>query len=101
MPFAIQEFKIEILKLFVGAPNFGLHKFNLLGKPHAPGELERTLQVTFDDEQRALAAKAYDEVLAADLIRVTYADLVQPQNWCKITARRSRNQKLMAFPVPV
>jgi hypothetical protein len=85
MPLTIQEFKIEILKLFIPAPTFGLLKFNLLGKPPILGSLEQTLHVTLDDEQRALAAKAFDELRADGLIRATYTDLNQPENWCKIT----------------
>src|SRR5438552_15086733 len=47
------------------------HKFNLLGKGDAQGDLERQLGVRFEPNQRHLAAVAFAELEAAGLLRPT------------------------------
>src|SRR5437870_9240006 len=61
------------------------HKYNLLGKSNAPGDLERLLAVTFDPAERRMADIAFQELEAAELICPTYDDLVSPGLWAAIT----------------
>ncbi|HXU39243.1 MAG TPA: hypothetical protein VN937_23010 [Blastocatellia bacterium] len=61
------------------------HKFNLLGKGNAEGDLERQLGIRFEPEQRHIAAVALAELEAAGLIRPTYEDLIAPDLWFAIT----------------
>ena len=78
-----EELKLEILKLFAASQSG--HKFNLLGRPYQIGGLERSLKISFDNDQRALAARAFEELKRDGLIRSTLSDLVDPENWCEIT----------------
>jgi hypothetical protein len=84
MPLTLQDLKLEILKLFAAAPRGG-NKFNLLGRPYQTGGLEASLRITFDKEQRAMAAQAFEHLKKDGLIRSTLSDLVDPENWCEIT----------------
>jgi len=83
MPLTIQDLKLKILELFA-ASRHG-HKFNLLGRASQSGGLEASLGVKFDKDQRALAARAFEELKKDGLIRSTMADLIDPENWCEIT----------------
>ncbi len=49
-----------------------------------------SLAESISPEERALAVRALDELRAADLIRPTYADLVDPENWVIITEKGKR-----------
>jgi hypothetical protein len=91
MPLTIQDLKLEILKLF--AEGQKKHKFNLLGRPVQRGELEMFLGLTFDRDQRALAAQAFEQLKGGGLIRSTLSDLVDPEN-------RSANASAHSRPVP-
>ena len=82
---SLQDLKIHILKAIAAAPHFGLHKYNLLGRGSLHGDLERQLGVTFDKNQRALAVQAFDQLRAASLIRPTYSDSSDPENWVEVT----------------
>jgi diguanylate cyclase (GGDEF)-like protein len=79
----LRPLKIAILKALVSVRH--QHKFNLLGKGNDQGELERQLGVRFDPEDRHMAAVAFAELEAADLIRPTYDDLIAPGLWVAIT----------------
>lgn len=61
------------------------HKFNLLGKSDAQGDLERQLGIRFEQDQRHLAALAFTELETSGLIRPTYDDLAAPELWVAIT----------------
>ena len=61
------------------------HKFNLIGKGYSAGGLESSLGVRFDPTQRHLAVTAFNELEQAGLIRPTYTDLVNPEEWVEIT----------------
>lgn len=54
-------------------------------KPHQRGGLESPLVITFDKDQRALAAQAFEQLKRDGLIRSTLSELVDPENWCEIT----------------
>jgi len=85
MPLSIQELKLEILKLFAAASPHSVHKFNLLGRPYQRGGFEASLGITFEKNERALAAQAFEQLKKDGLIRSTLSDLVDPENWCEIT----------------
>ena len=61
------------------------HKFNLLGKGTAQGDLERQMGVHFDAERRRAAAIGFAELEKAGLIAPTYDDLIAPDLWFAIT----------------
>jgi len=81
------ELKFGILETFPKTPSTSGHqnKFTILGRPHQQGGLEYKLQLEFTDEERASAGKAFDELREAGLIRPTYRDLIQPEDWVEIT----------------
>jgi hypothetical protein len=82
--FTTEEFKFEILRALT-ARQQAQNKFNLLGRPGTPGELELGQRLEFDNGQRALAYHAFNALSAAGFIQPTYADLVDPENWFAIT----------------
>jgi Predicted pPIWI-associating nuclease len=61
------------------------NKFNLIGRGHQRGPLEQILNVTFTNEERALAGKAVEELKQARLIHSNYTDLADPENWLEIS----------------
>jgi hypothetical protein len=63
------------------------HKFNLLGKKSfgGGGDLERHLHLSFTDQDRSLASRAFDELRRDGYIEPTYEDMVDPENWVSIT----------------
>jgi diguanylate cyclase (GGDEF)-like protein len=82
----LEDLKIAILQELRQAGTH-LNKFNLLGgrNPGQRGPLEHRLQISFDKDVRALAGQAFEELKKEGLIRPTYADLVDPENWVEIT----------------
>src|SRR5713226_3135929 len=62
-----------------------VHKFNLIGRTGMNGPLEWRYGTPLGPEERGLAVRAFDELRSADLIRPTYADTVDPENWVTIT----------------
>src|SRR5438046_6184290 len=84
MAFSVRDFKFELLKVFAASPR-NLYKFNVLGRGDAEGDLERTLRLKFNLEERYRAAKAFDELRDDGLIRPTLSDMVHPEDWCEIT----------------
>jgi hypothetical protein len=85
-PLTIKDLKTAILQELAQAGK-ALNKFNLLGGRNLSqrGPLEHRLSFTFDTAQRALAARAFDELKQGDLLRPTYTDLADPENWVEIT----------------
>lgn len=61
------------------------HKINLIGREFQQGELELIRGASFAPEERALAYRAFEELKRDDLLRPTYNDLVDPENWVVIT----------------
>jgi len=82
----ITDLKTAILAELAQASPNARNKFNLIGRAGLQrGPLEHRLEVTFSADQRALAARAFDEMKTQDLIRPTYEDLADPENWVTIT----------------
>ena len=75
--------KFAILKVLASVRH--QHKYNLLGKSNAQGDLERHLGIQFEPGQRHLADVAFQELETAELIRPTYDDLISPGLWVEIT----------------
>lgn len=84
-PLNPSDLKRVILQAAAEAAPGHVHKINLVGRPYEPGGLERRLNIRLDAEQRALAARAFDELRATGFLRPTYADLADPENWVEIT----------------
>src|SRR5438093_3105700 len=84
MAFSVRDFKFELLKVFAASPR-NLYKFNVLGRGDAEGDLERTLRLKFNLEERYRAAKAFDELRDYGLIWPTILDMVNLDDWCEIT----------------
>ncbi|MHC4093850.1 MAG: pPIWI-associating nuclease domain-containing protein [Planctomycetota bacterium] len=61
------------------------HKHNLLGRPYQQGDLENHLGTRFEQEDRALAGRAFDNLVRDGLVEPTYSDLADPDNWVRIT----------------
>jgi Predicted pPIWI-associating nuclease len=80
----LHELKLWVLRE-VAATSQPVHKFNLIGRNGMGGPLEWQFGRAITPEERALAVRAFDELKAADLIRPTYADLSEPENWVTIT----------------
>ncbi len=79
--------KLSILRCLAGtSAGDARNKFNLVGRPHQPGDLESVLGTTFELPQRQLANKAFEELKIAGLIASTLTDLADPENWVAITA---------------
>jgi len=93
----LHEIKLMILGE-IASTSQPVHKFNLLGRPdlHA-GMLSWKLKRTVTDDERALGAKAFDELRSSDLIRPTYRDVIDPENWVQITeaGRRAFDEGLL------
>jgi len=84
-PPSIKDLKFAILKAAAEAHPGRVHKINLIGRPYQEGNLERSLGIGFDSAQRSLAARAFEQLKGKDLIRATYSDLADPENWVEIT----------------
>lgn len=83
-----RELKLLILRIF-GSKHQALGKYNVIGRPYSPGELEMDWEVggNFSDEERNQARKALEELIAGDFIRPTMADLAAPDDWLVITEK--------------
>ncbi|WP_260739645.1 pPIWI-associating nuclease domain-containing protein [Tunturiibacter lichenicola] len=86
LPQSNSELKLLILRVF-SKSNYALAKYDVLGKPYTPGELERDWKVdkTFTSDERNQARKALEELIAADFLRPTMSDLSIPDDWLEIT----------------
>lgn len=83
-----------------------INKFNLIGKPYQPGSLEDFLKIKFDDNERAQAGMAFEELKKQGVLIPTYKDLINPEDWVKIGdvgikkeegKMATENKKLKAF----
>jgi Predicted pPIWI-associating nuclease len=88
------ELKLAILELAASAKN--VHKINLIGRPYQAGDLESRLACQFDEDDRAMAGQAFDQLRMDGLLRPTYADLADPENWVEITSRGREALRLRA-----
>lgn len=80
-----QQIKLAILRHLKGKHQ-GDDKYNIIGKAVRPiGTIETYFNIRFDSEQRHLASKCFDELRADDLIRPTYGNSPNPEDWVAIT----------------
>jgi hypothetical protein len=79
------DFDLKMAILEILSKNRTENKFNLIGRGDQRGPLEHVLQVTFTNQERALAGKAVEELKQAGLIRSNYTALADPENWLEIT----------------
>lgn len=63
------------------------NKWNVIGKPLQPGDLELRLATRFNETARAQCARAFEALQRADLIRADYGDTADPAGWVEITER--------------
>jgi|SRR5919109_1780815 hypothetical protein len=82
---SIDDLKAAILGAAQEAFPKPLNRTNLLGRPGQRGDLEYRLNSDFENEVRALVARAFDQLKASGLIQATYTDLVAPEDWVVIT----------------
>jgi DNA-binding PadR family transcriptional regulator len=63
------------------------NKFNLIGRGESNnrGGIEYQLSVSLSADERALAARSFEELRRDGYIQATYADLADPENWVAIT----------------
>lgn len=80
-----RELKFAVLKLFKNRGS--ANKFNVLGRPYQPGDLELALGCRFDSAKRAAAARAFNALVGADLLRATFDSLSDPENCVEITEK--------------
>ena len=84
--FTKRELKFAILACLADGKKH--HKVNVIGRAYpGGGDLSRRLGIELDDETRALAGVAFDELVVSDLIRPDYSDLSDPEKWGRITER--------------
>jgi hypothetical protein len=86
----LHELKLWILREVAAAASRPVDKFNLIGRAGMGGPFDWQFGRTIEPEERALAVRAFDELRVTDLIRPTYADLADPENWVIITQEGKR-----------
>jgi len=79
-----RKFQFLILEIATTYPN-RFNKFNTLGKPYSPGDIERRIDRELTVSERNLAARAFDNLVARELLQSDYADMVNPENWVTLT----------------
>lgn len=80
------DLKLLILKIFAKSSQ-SKAKYDVLGKPYTPGELEQVLNITFTWEERNRARVALEELTRDDFLRPTMSDLMIPDDWLCITEK--------------
>jgi len=92
MGYTKREFKFMILEVLDDGDKH--NKNTIIGKDYAPGDLERTRDVSFSKDERFIADQAFEELRRSGLLRPTYTDLVDAANWVEITeAGRSAQER--------
>lgn len=81
--FSIRSIKIALLEVLNSSAT--AHKMNLIGRGSSQGDVERSHGITFDNEHRHLADRAFEQLKSEGLIRSTYRDLIDPESWVEIT----------------
>src|SRR4051812_24252972 len=84
-PKTLREMKLLILGAIDRAARHKAHKYTVLGRGQAQGDLERTLGVNFDRDSRRLADRAFEALRASGQITSTHEDLVDPEQWVELT----------------
>lgn len=62
-----------------------MHRSSLLGLPYSKGHVELELQRQFSKQERELASRAFDELVASGLIERTYTDPNAPEYWVRLS----------------
>ena len=76
---------MELAVLRVLSDGTKAHKFAVIGRPYQAGSLEHQLQITFTNDDRECADRAFESLRHKSMIRSTYSDLIDPLNWVEIT----------------
>jgi hypothetical protein len=86
-----RDIKLAILRWLKGK-YYGDYKGNIIGTSDSPTRcpVEHALGIDFDEEQRHLASKCFDELKTADFIRSTNSNNRDAENWVKITEKGLR-----------
>lgn len=98
IPYTKEVLKKLIFEYFKQLPNKEhINKFNLLGKPYQEGSLENFLKVKFNDNERAQAYIAFDELKRQGVLIPAYEDLINPEDWVKIGDKVVTNKPIIKF----
>jgi hypothetical protein len=81
---SIRSLKFAILKC-LASERRAQHKFTLIGQGNAASPVESVVGLEFNPAQRHLAVLAFNELEASELIRPTYSDMLNPEEWVEIT----------------
>lgn len=83
--FSTLDLKLQLLRCFNQGAT-GQHRMSILGRPDIlRGGLEDRLTVVLTPEERGLAARALRQLENDGLVRPTYRDMVDPENWLELT----------------
>jgi len=86
MRYTKHDLAIAILKAYDQIKPRAQNKSNALGgRAGSTGDIETVLQTTFTPEERALAGQVINNLVDRGLLTPTWEDLVEPENWLKIT----------------
>jgi len=86
-PLDKKSLKLAIIKAVKNTTHGKTHKINVLGRPYQGGALEYVLGRAPSDDERARARLAWDELVAADRLRPTMDDLINPELWVRVTQK--------------
>jgi hypothetical protein len=81
------DLKLLILRIFAKSCQ-SKAKYDVLGKPYTPGDIEREFSTIFTSEERNRARKALEELIQGDFIRPTMSDLVAPKTPERVVPER-------------
>lgn len=72
------------------AKNGRQNKWNTLGRPYQPGNLELFLSEKFDAERRAAFERAFNALRKAGYLQSDFGDLADPDNWVELSQKGMR-----------
>lgn len=85
MEISKRQMKFAILEILAGTRS--QHKMNIIGHADTGGIIDTRLEMTLSVEDRFMADQAFEELKTAGLIRPTYRDVVNPEQWVEITEK--------------
>lgn len=85
MAFTKRELELTALKIFDERKPGSLNKYNVLGGRGSVGAFEVLLNVTFTPQDRAAAGRAINELQASGHLEPDYAQMMNAEEWLKIT----------------
>mgnify|MGYP000185591598 CR=1 FL=1 len=87
-----RDLNLLVLRYFAKTPK--AHKMNVLGRTYQDGALETELGRQFTPEERSQVARIFPNLIKDGLLEPTYDDMVDPENWLRITeAGRSAEKR--------